>query len=34
MNTKINLSGLKDKVSTVALVVIAMVILVAVLGVA
>ncbi len=34
MNTKINLSGLKDKVSTVALVVIAMVFLVAVLGVA
>ena len=34
MNTKINLSSLKDKVSTVALVVIAMVILVAVLGVA
>ncbi len=34
MNTKINLSGLKDKVSTVALVVIAMIFLVAVLGVA
>lgn len=34
MNTKINLSGLKDRVSTVALVVIAMVLLVAVLGVA
>jgi Tfp pilus assembly protein PilO len=34
MNTKINLSGLKDKVSTVALVIIAMVLLVAVLGVA
>ncbi len=34
MNTKINLSGLKDKVSSVALVVIAMVLLVAVLGVA
>ena len=34
MNTQINLSGLKDKVSTVALVIIAMVLLVAVLGVA
>ncbi len=34
MNTKINLSGLKDKVSSVVLVVIAMVLLVAVLGVA
>ncbi len=34
MNTKINLSGLKDKVSSVALVVIAMVVLVAILGVA
>lgn len=34
MNTKINLSGLKDKVSSVALVVIAMVVLVVVLGVA
>lgn len=34
MNTKISLSGLKDKVSTVALVVIAMVFLVAILGVA
>ena len=34
MNTKINLSGLKDKVSTVALVIIAMILLVVVLGVA
>ena len=34
MNTKINLSGLKDKVSSVTLVVIAMVLLVAILGVA
>ena len=34
MNTKISLSGLKDKVSTVVLVIIAMVFLVAVLGVA